>query len=127
MFGLGPATRIYLAAGVTDMRKVLFIFGVLNDSDIDWMARTGSRREIRRQQVLIQEGVLDGVEYERRNAQFFADYKAGTLDILAFLDFQLKPLAEHSMRDLLAWRGRFVEQEIRKYEGPIKASGVSAD
>jgi CRP/FNR family cyclic AMP-dependent transcriptional regulator len=39
------------------MRKVLFIFGVLNDSDIDWMARTGSRREIRRQQVLIQEGV----------------------------------------------------------------------
>ena len=40
------------------MRKVLFIFGVLNDSDIDWMARTGSRREIRRQDVLIQEGVL---------------------------------------------------------------------
>lgn len=39
------------------MRKVLFIFGVLNDSDIDWMARTGSRRDIRRQQVLIQEGV----------------------------------------------------------------------
>lgn len=39
------------------MRKVLFIFGVLNDSDIDWMARTGSRREVRRQEVLIQEGV----------------------------------------------------------------------
>ena len=39
------------------MRKVLFIFGVLNDSDIDWMARTGSRRDIRRQEVLIQEGV----------------------------------------------------------------------
>jgi len=39
------------------MRKVLFIFGVLNDSDIDWMARTGLRREIRRQEVLIQEGV----------------------------------------------------------------------
>jgi CRP/FNR family transcriptional regulator, cyclic AMP receptor protein len=39
------------------MRKVLFIFGVLNDSDIDWMARAGSRREIRRQEVLIHEGV----------------------------------------------------------------------
>jgi len=39
------------------MRKVLFIFGVLNDSDIDWMARTGSRRGIRRQDVLIDEGV----------------------------------------------------------------------
>jgi CRP/FNR family cyclic AMP-dependent transcriptional regulator len=39
------------------MRKVLFIFGVLNDSDIDWMARTGSRLGIRRQEVLIDEGV----------------------------------------------------------------------
>jgi CRP-like cAMP-binding protein len=39
------------------MRKVLFIFGVLNDSDIDWMARAGSRRGIRRQDVLIHEGV----------------------------------------------------------------------
>ena len=39
------------------MRKVLFIFGVLNDSDIDWMARAGSCRGIRRQDVLIDEGV----------------------------------------------------------------------
>ncbi|MHC2621324.1 CRP/FNR family cyclic AMP-dependent transcriptional regulator [Bradyrhizobium huanghuaihaiense] len=39
------------------MRKVLFIFGVLNDSDIDWMARAGARRSIRQQEVLIQEGV----------------------------------------------------------------------
>src|SRR5258708_19588721 len=44
------------------MRKVLFIFGVLNDSDIDWMARAGSRRRIRRQEVLIHEGVpIDAV------------------------------------------------------------------
>ena len=39
------------------MRKVLFIFGVLNDSDIDWLVRAGSRRGIRRQDVLIDEGV----------------------------------------------------------------------
>lgn len=39
------------------MRKVLFIFGVLNDSDIDWMARAGSRRGIRTQEVLIHEGI----------------------------------------------------------------------
>ena len=39
------------------MRKVLFIFGVLNDSDIDWMARAGSRRAVGRQEVLIHEGV----------------------------------------------------------------------
>ena len=73
---------------------------IRGDSDYGWA------------HFLIQHGVLDGAEYERRNAQFFADYKAGTLDILAFLDFQLKPLAEHPMKDLLAWRARFVEQEI---------------
>lgn len=39
------------------MRKVLFIFGVLNDSDIDWLAHAGSRRGIGRQDVLIDEGV----------------------------------------------------------------------
>jgi CRP-like cAMP-binding protein len=39
------------------MRKVLFIFGVLNDSDIDWMARAGSRRGISAPDVLIHEGV----------------------------------------------------------------------
>jgi CRP/FNR family cyclic AMP-dependent transcriptional regulator len=44
------------------MRKVLFIFGVLNDSDIDWMARAGSRRTIGKQEVLIHEGVpIDAV------------------------------------------------------------------
>jgi CRP/FNR family transcriptional regulator, cyclic AMP receptor protein len=39
------------------MRKVLFIFGVLNDSDIAWMARNGARHDIRRQDVLIRQGV----------------------------------------------------------------------
>jgi CRP-like cAMP-binding protein len=44
------------------MRKVLFIFGVLNDSDVDWMARAGSRRTIGKQEVLIHEGVpIDAV------------------------------------------------------------------
>ena len=44
------------------MRKVLFIFGVLNDSDIDWMARAGARRGLGRQEVLIHEGVpIDAV------------------------------------------------------------------
>jgi len=56
------------------MRKVLFIFGVLNDSDIAWMARTGSRRDIRRQDVLIHEGVpIDAVAAELGVASVAAD------------------------------------------------------
>lgn len=39
------------------MRKVLFMFGVLNDSDIEWMVRSGQRRTIRGGETVIQEGV----------------------------------------------------------------------
>ena len=42
------------------MRKVLFMFGVLNDSDIEWMVRSGQRRTIRGGETVIQEGVPIG-------------------------------------------------------------------
>ena len=73
---------------------------IAGDSDYGWA------------QFLIEAGVLDADLYERRNAGFFADYKAGTLDIHAFLDFQLRPLAEHEPSQLLAWRERFVAEKI---------------
>jgi HAD superfamily hydrolase (TIGR01490 family) len=73
---------------------------IAGDSDYGWA------------QFLIEAGVLDAESYERRNAGFFADYKAGTLDIHAFLDFQLRPLAEHALCQLLAWRERFVAEKI---------------
>lgn len=38
------------------MRKILYIFGVLNDADVDWMVRTGTRRQIGGGDVLIEEG-----------------------------------------------------------------------
>jgi CRP/FNR family transcriptional regulator, cyclic AMP receptor protein len=38
------------------MRKVLYIFGLLTDADIEWMARTGTRRRLRDGEVLIREG-----------------------------------------------------------------------
>ena len=64
-------------------------------------------------QFLIEAGVIDGEAYERQNAAFFANYKAGRLDIHAFLAFQLKPLAEHDSAQLLAWRERFLAEKIR--------------
>jgi phosphoserine phosphatase len=53
------------------------------DSDFEWA------------QFLIGKGVLDREVHEARNIEFFEHYKAGTLDIHAFLDFQLAPLARH--------------------------------
>lgn len=64
-------------------------------------------------QFLIEVGVLESSAYERRNAEFFADYKAGRLDIQAFLAFQLKPLAEHELSQLIKWRERFLAEKIR--------------
>jgi HAD superfamily hydrolase (TIGR01490 family) len=77
-------------------------------------------------QYLIELGVLDRASYERRNAAFFADYKAGRLDIHAFLDFQLRPLAMHDPATLFAWRERFLDEKIRPMLLPAAAQVVSA-
>jgi CRP-like cAMP-binding protein len=38
------------------MRKALYIFGLLNDSDIEWIARTGTRRVLAANEAVIREG-----------------------------------------------------------------------
>jgi CRP-like cAMP-binding protein len=45
------------------MRKVLFIFGQLADSDIDWLARSGRRQRLPANTVLIREDVPVGALY----------------------------------------------------------------
>jgi HAD superfamily hydrolase (TIGR01490 family) len=70
------------------------------DSDFEWA------------QFLIEQGVLDREIYEARNNEFYEQYKLGTLDIHAFLDFQLKPLARHPRRVLNAWHAEFMRIKI---------------
>jgi HAD superfamily hydrolase (TIGR01490 family) len=80
------------------------------DSDFEWA------------QFLIGKGVLDAEVHEARNLEFYEQYKAGTLDIQAFLDFQLAPLARHARRELDAWREEFVATRIRPLIGaPARA------
>jgi HAD superfamily hydrolase (TIGR01490 family) len=71
------------------------------DSDFEWA------------QFLIEQGVLDREVYEARNRAFYDQYKAGTLDIHAFLDFQLKPLARHPRAVLDAWHREFMARKVR--------------
>jgi HAD superfamily hydrolase (TIGR01490 family) len=71
------------------------------DSDFEWA------------QFLISKGVVDPEIQAAKNAQFYADYKAGTLDIHAFLDFQLAPLARHPRAQLDAWHTEFMQKHIR--------------
>ena len=76
------------------------------DSDFEWA------------QYLISRGVLDREVYEARNQAFYDQYKAGTLDIFEFLDFQLKPLARHSRAQLDAWHQEFMDTRVRPMMTP---------
>ncbi|MFV0663344.1 HAD family hydrolase [Denitromonas sp.] len=71
------------------------------DSDFAWA------------EFLIGKGVLDREVYETKNVTFYEQYKAGTLDIFAFLDFQLAPLARHERAQLDAWHAEFMDVAIR--------------
>jgi HAD superfamily hydrolase (TIGR01490 family) len=61
---------------------------------------------------LIEQGIVDGDEYEQRNQAFYDQYRVGRLDIHEFLAFQLQPLAAHSLEQLQRWRQAFLERMI---------------
>lgn len=63
-------------------------------------------------QFLVDQGIVDRTIYEQINAQFYEDYKNGTLDMLAFLRFALKPLTEHPLDQLYVWREQFLTEII---------------
>ena len=70
------------------------------DSDYNWS------------RFLIQEGYLDGAIHAEKNEKFYADYKAGTLDIYAFVEFQFKPLARNPRTVLNQLLKKYVEEVI---------------
>lgn len=62
---------------------------------------------------LVKTGVVDADYYASENERFYKDYKAGRLDIFAFLAFALKPLAKHSREELNTWHATFMDEIIR--------------
>ncbi len=75
------------------------------DSDFEWA------------QFLIELGVIDRDLYEAKNQHFYEQYKAGTLDIHEFLDFQLKPLSRHARSVLDGWHEAFMRDKVRGMMG----------
>ena len=61
---------------------------------------------------LVEQGIVDGAHYERENRRFYDQYRVGELDIHEFLDFQLRPLAEHGLETLQQWRQQYIEEKI---------------
>jgi len=64
-------------------------------------------------EFLCERGAVDRVEYEARNNEFFARYKAGTLDNIAFLAFVLAPLARIPRKELDALHADFMQSHVR--------------
>jgi HAD superfamily hydrolase (TIGR01490 family) len=80
------------------------------DSDYEWG------------RFLVEIGAVDAALAGREHDRYYSEYVAGTLDILEFLAFQLRPLAEHDLQTLEAWRRRFVHTRIRPLiSGPARA------
>ena len=61
---------------------------------------------------MISRGMVDGEWYKRENDRFFGEYLAGHLDMQAYIDFTLAPLAAHPQEKLFAERKLYVEQSI---------------
>lgn len=61
---------------------------------------------------LIESHVVDGEEYERENERYYAEYQAGTLDIMEFLAFALKPLTRHDRATLDRWHRQYMQTKI---------------
>jgi HAD superfamily hydrolase (TIGR01490 family) len=75
------------------------------DSDFEWS------------QFLVEEGILDRALFEAKNLAFYEQYKAGTLNITEFLEFQLAPLSRHSRKTLDEWHAEFMRRKVRPMMG----------
>jgi HAD superfamily hydrolase (TIGR01490 family) len=70
------------------------------DSDFEWG------------QFLVRQGVVDAAAYQRRNEAFFAQYQAGTLDPVEYLEFALGTLAAFTPQQLRDLQARYMQGVI---------------
>ncbi len=62
---------------------------------------------------MIRLGLVDAESFQRQNDRFYAQYKAGTLDIHAYLAAALAPLAGKPRAQLDAWHAQYMQEVIR--------------
>ncbi|MEX3605617.1 MAG: HAD family hydrolase [Burkholderia sp.] len=74
---------------------------IQTDSDHEWG------------RFMIKLGLVDAESFKRQNDRFYADYKAGTLDIQAYLAATLAPLAKHPRAQLDAWHEQYMQEVMR--------------
>ncbi len=67
---------------------------------------------------LAEQGLVDKDIYEKENQRFYDEYKQGKLDIMEFLAFSLKPLADNDLGTLLSLREKFLQSIIQPLMSP---------
>jgi HAD superfamily hydrolase (TIGR01490 family) len=85
--------------------------------DLDYTLLTGDSDHAWGE-FLVEEGVVDGAEYERRNDFYWGQYKSGTLDIREYLAFTLTSIAGKSVAELKPLHQRFMAKKIEPMIGP---------
>ena len=88
--------RFNVSLAIFDLDNTL----IADDSDYLWG------------QFLVDQGIVDKAYYEAANIKFYKQYKEGNLDILEFLSFSLKPLADNDTQQLYEWRKQFIRDII---------------
>ncbi len=62
---------------------------------------------------MVKQGMVDAENFARENDRFFADYKAGKLDIHAYLIAMLTPLAKYSRAQLADLHAQYMHEVIK--------------
>jgi HAD superfamily hydrolase (TIGR01490 family) len=70
------------------------------DSDYEWG------------RFLMRIGAVESNAFARRNAEFYAQYQAGTLDPIEYLEFAFGTLAQFPRKQLDAWHAQFMDEVI---------------
>ncbi|VAW49685.1 Phosphoserine phosphatase [hydrothermal vent metagenome] len=85
-----------MALAIFDLDNTL----IANDSDFLWG------------EFLVANKYVNAEQFAQQNAQFYQDYQKGTLDIMAYQRFALKPLSTQSLKTLEQWHQQFMQQYI---------------
>jgi HAD superfamily phosphoserine phosphatase-like hydrolase len=77
------------------------------DSDFEWG------------QFLARTGAVDAAALEKRNAYFYEQYQAGTLDPVVYLEFAFGTLAQFPRSRLDQWHRQFMQEIIEPAIRPV--------
>lgn len=85
-----------MALAIFDLDETL----IRADSDHEWG------------QFAVDRGLVDGQVHKKRNDEFYAQYKAGQLDIDEYLKFSCSVLTRYTIEELEAFRSEFIAERI---------------